>query len=136
MNDTLDQAHRELSKWLNEEQLKPIDIVALATVLAAVAPERAVGLDHIRTSTPPDRSSAMTDAEYQRMIENGKAWQLVDAQTLRDGGPPDQITDTDILALAHRMAWRYTHSTQPSCIEYTFDNVTLLDFVRAAKGLK
>lgn len=79
----------------------------------------------------------MTGAEYQRMIENGKVWQLIDAQTLRDGGPPErEPADTDILALAHRMAWRYTHSTQPSNIEYTFNNMTLLDFVRALKGLK
>lgn len=44
--------------------------------------------------------------------------------------------DADILKLAHRMAWRYTHSMQPDCIEYTFNNMTLLDFVRALKGLK
>lgn len=45
-------------------------------------------------------------------------------------------SDTDILKLAHRMAWRYKHETLSSGIEYTFNNMTLLDFVRALKGLK
>jgi hypothetical protein len=39
----LHDAHRELSKWLNEEQTKPIDRVALATVLVAVAAPEATG---------------------------------------------------------------------------------------------
>lgn len=128
MNDTIDCAHRELHKWLNEEQLKPIDRVALATVLAAVAPER-------EGIAAPKPVSPMTDAEYQRMIENGKAWQGVDVRTLREGGQPEPA-DTEILKLAHRMAWRYTHSMQPDCIEYTFNGMTLLDFVRELRGLK
>jgi len=37
MNQDLRDAHLELSKWLNEEQTKPIDRVALATVLWSVA---------------------------------------------------------------------------------------------------
>lgn len=35
----LHEAHRELHKWLNEEQTKPVDREALATVLAATAQE-------------------------------------------------------------------------------------------------
>lgn len=37
MTRDLHDAHRELAKWLNEEQAKPIDRQALATVLWAAA---------------------------------------------------------------------------------------------------
>lgn len=59
-----------------------------------------------------------------------------DLPELIKGQVKPEPADTDILKLAHRMAWRYTHSMQPSNIEYTFNNRTLLDFVRALRGLK
>lgn len=71
--------------------------------------------------------------DYDRKLGKWFADQPGALQQLREDAQP---TDTDILKLAHRMAWRYKHSTLSSGIEYTFNNRTLLDFVRALRGLK
>lgn len=42
------------------------------------------------------------------------------------------MTEAQIEALAHRMCWRYKHSTDPAHSHtYLFNRHTLLDFVRA-----
>ena len=38
--------------------------------------------------------------------------------------------------LAHRMAWRYKHSSDSRDIEYTFNSATLHQFVRAVAAMK
>lgn len=65
----LHSAHRELAKWLNEEQTKPIDRQALATVLWAVNPQNQEQL-------------------LQRIAEFGELQNQVDAD----------LTDAEILA--------------------------------------
>jgi hypothetical protein len=40
------------------------------------------------------------------------------------------MTDDEIIQLAHRTAWRYKHSSDQNRILYTFNQMTLLEFVR------
>jgi hypothetical protein len=40
------------------------------------------------------------------------------------------MTDDEILQLAHRTAWRYKHNRDCEICMYTFNRMTLLEFVR------
>ena len=45
------------------------------------------------------------------------------------------MTDDEIKTIAHRMAWRYKHSSDPAHGDtYTFNDTCLIDFVRKVQA--
>lgn len=50
----------------------------------------------------------------------------------RETKKAEPLSDEQITTIAHRMAWRYKHSSDPAHSDtYTFNRTTLIDFVRA-----
>jgi hypothetical protein len=49
----------------------------------------------------------------------------------------EQISDSEILSLAHRKAWRYKYSSDPAhSSTYTFNDMLMVEFVRYLLGMR
>lgn len=104
-------AHRELAKWLNEEQIKPVDRVALATVLAEldeIKLQRDLARERMREQDlrikELDKLKALVTATHKakgRYHSQSSMCDLYDAcglANVRPGG----VLDTAILAVVKR----------------------------------
>ena len=71
-------------------------------------------------------------AELREMIHAALASQATTGAATAGGGvTTGALTDHEIETLAHRMCWRYKHSSDPAHSDtYTFNRVTLQEFAR------
>lgn len=76
--------------------------------------------------------------EYPKVRENEPIYTADQMRAaLQSAQPAAAVSDDDILAAAHRLAWRYKHSSDPAhSSTYTFNSVCLLQFARAILALR